>query len=158
MTRRYGRAKRGARVRDYAPDVRFERTTIVSTVRLDGGQAPMVFKGALDGKTFAAYVKEVLAPTLCAGDIVVMDNLSSHKVEGALGPIYARGAEVRFLPPYSPDYNPIEECWSKVKSILRGLKARTFGDLVKAVGAALNAATPSDISGWFGHCGYGVNH
>jgi transposase len=158
MTRLYGRAARGARVRDHAPDVRFERTSIVSTVRLDGGQAPMVFRGALDGRTFAAYVEDVLAPTLREGDIVVMDNLSSHKVEGVLGPIYARGAEVRFLPPYSPDFNPIEECWSKVKSILRGLKARTFDELVKAVGAALDAVTPSDVSGWFGHCGYGVNN
>jgi len=154
MTRRYGRARKGERVRDRAPDARFERKTIISTVRLGGGQVPMVFKGALDGPTFATYVREMLAPTLADGDALVMDNLAVHKVKGALGPIYERGAGVLFLPPYSPDFNPVEPCWSKMKASLRRLKARTYGDLVAAIKTALDEVAASDIAGWFRHCGY----
>jgi len=154
MTRLYGRAPAGEGVCGYVPDARFERTSVISTVRLDGGQAPMVFKGALDGKTFAACAEEVLAPTLREGGIVVMDNLSVHKVKGALGPVYAAGAEVLFLPPHSPEWNPIGLAWSKMKATLNRLKERTFDGLVKAMGAALEAITPPDISGWFRHCGY----
>jgi transposase len=138
----------------HVPDVRFERTSVISTVRLDGGQAPLMFKGALDGAMFAAYVAEVLAPTLGEGDIVVMDNLSSHKVEGALAPIYGRGASVLFLPPYSPEWNPIELAWSKMKATLRRLGARTYDALVAGMRAALEGITVSDIMGWFRHCGY----
>jgi transposase len=154
MTRLYGRARRGERVDDYVPDVRFERTSVISTVRLDGAQAPMMFRGALDGAMFAAYVAGVLEPTLAEGDIVVMDNLSSHKAKGALEPIYGRGASVLFLPPYSPEWNPIEPAWSKMKATLRGLKARTYDALVAGMNAALDGIAPSDILGWFRHCGY----
>jgi len=154
MTRLYGRAKRAERLNDYTPDVRFERTSVISTVRLDGGQAPMVFKGALDGAMFAAYVEGMLAPMLQKGDVVVMDNLSSHKVRGALVPIYERGATVLFLPPYSPEWNPMELAWSKMKATLRRLKARTYDGLVAGMKAALDGVTASDISGWFRHCGY----
>ena len=157
MTRLYGRAEKSDRVHGYVPDARFERTSVISTARLDGGQAPMMFKGALDGKTFAAYIEKVLATTLKEGDIVVMDNLSSHKVAGALEPIYAKGAEVLFLPPYSPDYNPIELAWSKMKAVLRRLKAATFDELVDAMGVALDSISTSDISNWFKHCGYAVH-
>jgi transposase len=154
MTRRYGRARRGEGVRDHAPDARFERTSVISAVRLDGRQAPMVFKGALDGAAFAAYVREVLAPILGEGDRAVMDNLAVHKVCGALGPIYENGAAALFLPPYSPDFNPIEPCWSKMKASLRRLKARTYGGLMAAMKTALDEVSASDIAGWFGHCGY----
>jgi transposase len=154
MTRRYGRARGADRVADHAPDTRFERTSVISAVRLDGRQAPMMFKGSPGGELFAAYVAEPLAPMLRKGDVVVMDNLAVHKVKGALDPIYARGATVLFLPPYSPDRNPIELCWSKMKATLRRLRARTFDGLVAAMKAALDEITASDISGWFRHCGY----
>jgi len=114
----------------------------------------MVFKDALDGATFAVYVRDVLAPVLGEGDIVVMDNLAVHKVKGALEPIYGVGASVLFLPPYSPDFNPIELCRSKMKASLRRLKARTYGGLVAAMKTALEEVDASDISGWFSHCGY----
>ena len=157
MVRLYGRALKHERVRAYVPDARFERTSLISAIRLDGGQAPMMFKGALDGKAFAAYAEKVLAPMLKEGDIVVMDNLSSHKVAGALAPIYRKGASAMFLPPYSPDYNPIELAWSKVKAVLRRLGGNTYGELVIGVKTAMDEITPSDISGWFKHCGYNVN-
>jgi transposase len=114
----------------------------------------MMFKGSPDGELFAAYVAEFLAPMLREGDVVVMDNLAVHKVKGVLDPIYARGATVLFLPPYSPDRNPIELCWSKMKSTLRRLRARTFDGLMGAMKEALDGITASDISGWFRHCGY----
>jgi len=114
MTRLYGRALKSQRVNDYTPDVRFERTSIISTIRLNGTQSPFMFKGTLNGEVFTIYVKYVLAPTLMAGDIVIMDNLSVHKAKGALEAIYQRGAAVIFLPPYSPDFNPIELGWSKI--------------------------------------------
>jgi transposase len=154
MTRKYGRARGAGRVADYAPDTRFERTSVISAVRPGGGQAPMVFKGSPGGELFAAYVREFLAPMLREGDVVVMDNLAVRKAKGALDPIYARGAAALFLPPYSPDRNPIEMCWSKTKATLRRLRARTFDDLVAAMKTALDEITASDISGWFRHCGY----
>ena len=157
MARLYGRAPRHERVKGYVPDARFERTSVISTVRLDGGQAPLMFKGTLDGELFAAYTEKILAPTLREGDIVVMDNLSPHKVAGALGPIYRKGASAMFLPPYSPDYNPIELAWSKVKSVLRRLGGGTYEELESGLKTALDEITPSDISGWFKHCGYNVN-
>jgi transposase len=156
MTRPYGRAKKGERVNDYVPDARFERTSVISTIRIDGRQAPMMFKGTLDGNVFAAYVKDVLAPALEGGETVIMDNLASHKVKGALDPIYEKGATVLFLPAYSPDYNPIEQCWSKMKAVLRKLKAKTYDGLTAAMKSALDSVAPSDIAGWFKHCGYEV--
>jgi transposase len=157
MTRLYGRSKKGDRVNDYTPDVRFERASVISSIRLNGVQTPFMFKGTLDGDLFKAYVKESLAPTLKRGDIVIMDNLSSHKVKGALDPIYEKGAEVMFLPPYSPDLNPIEMSWSKMKSALRKLKAATYDDMVKSMKTALDSFTKSDIANWFSHDGYNAN-
>ena len=154
MTRLYGWGERHARVDEYVPDARFERSSVLSAVRLSGVNAQVSFSGALDGDIFALYVKYVLAPTLSAGDVVLLDNLSSHKVLGVLDPIYEKGAYVWFLPVYSPDLNPIELLWSKVKSILRKLKARTFEELQKALRIALNAITPTDIKNWFKHDGY----
>ena len=157
MTRLYGRAPSNERVNDYVPDIRFERTSIIASLGLDGVEAPIAFKGTLNGEFFAAWVEQALAPTLSPGDIVFLDNYSPHKVSGVLDPIYDRGASVVFLPEYSPDFNPIELIWSKMKSILRKLKPRTFDDLIDALGKALDSVTYDDIIGWFKHHGYGVN-
>lgn len=156
MTRIYGRAYKSERINDYVPDIRFERTSLISSIRLNGEQAPFMFKGSLNGEVFSIYIREILAPTLKEGDIVVIDNLSVHKVTGLLEPIYQKGATVMFLPPYSPDMNPIELSWSKLKSILRKLKPRSFDDLVIAMKIALESITESDIVGWFKHDGYVV--
>jgi len=157
MTRLYGRAPTNERVNDYVPDVRFERTSIISTLSLDGVEAPMMFKGTLNGDFFAGYVEHVLVPTLSPGDIVVLDNYSAHKTSGALDPVYEKGATVMFLPEYSPDLNPIELMWSKVKAILRKLKPRNAEELLNAMGSALDSVTYEDIVGWFEHDGYIVN-
>lgn len=157
MTRLYGRSKKGERVNDYTPDVRFERTSIISSIRLDGTQAPFMYKGTLTGELFKVYIKEVLSPTLKIGDIVVMDNLSCHKVKGVLDSIYEQGATVMFLPPYSPDLNPIEMSWSKMKSVLRKLKATTYDEMLENMRIALNSFTKSDIANWFSHDGYNAN-
>lgn len=157
MTRLYGRAFKSKRVNDYTPDIRFERTSIISSIRLDGTQSPFMFKGTLNGDVFTVYVKKILAAKLREGDIVIMDNLSSHKVKGALDPVYQKGATVLFLPPYSPDFNPIELSWSKMKAILRKLKANTYIDLIEAMKLALNSFTISDINKWFKHYGYIAN-
>jgi transposase len=154
MTRLYGWGAKSERVLDFVPDVRFDRSSIIAALRLDGIHAPVTFEGALDGDFFRAYVEQALAPTLRAGDIVVMDNASAHKVVGALQPIYDKGAGVLFLPPYSPDFNPIELAWSKIKSILRALKSRTHETLQSALCFAINSITPEDIRNWFVHDGY----
>jgi transposase len=119
MTRLYGRAQKHDRVIEAVPDTRFHRTTILSSVRLDGQTIPFVFEGALNGDIFRLYVTQLVAPSLNPGDIVIMDNLSSHKVSGIVEAIETVGAFVLFLPPYSPDLNPIELMWSKIKAILR---------------------------------------
>jgi len=158
MTRLYGRAPSNERVNDYVPDVRFERTSIIAALGLEGITAPLAFKGTLNGAFFAGWVEQVLAPTLSPGDIVFLDNYSPHKVVGALDPIYEKGATVIFLPEYSPDLNPIELMWSKVKAVLRKLKPRTFDDLISALGQALDSVTCNDIIGWFNHHGYIINN
>ena len=157
MTKLYGRALKNERVNDYVPDVRFDRTSIISSIRLKGENAPLIFKGTLNGEFFKEYISSCLAPTLNTGDIVILDNSSSHKVEGALDPIYQRGASALFLPPYSPDFNPIELSWSKMKAILKKLKPRTYDKLVAALQIALNSFTESDIANWFSHDGYIIN-
>ena len=156
MTRLYGRAFGGERVVDYVPDVRFERTTLLSSVRLDGTTVPMCFEGALNGKIFRTYIKDWLAPTLKIGDIVFMDRLSSHMVKGVTEAIEAGGAFVFFLPPYSPDLNPIEQMWSKIKAHIRKVKARTKDALFEAIRDALNLLSVADITGWFLDAGYSV--
>ena len=156
MTRLYGRGPSGERVVDYTPDVRFERTTIMSSIRLNGEMVPLLFEGSLNGEFFKEYISQCLAPTLQKGDIVIMDNLSSHKVTGAIDPIIAAGARVLYLPPYSPDLNPIEMMWSKVKAYLRKTKARTRELLDDAIAKALDRVTVSDILAWFMEDGYGI--
>jgi len=129
---------------------------MVAAVRASGPCAPMLLEGAMDGLAFAAWAKDILAPTLRPGDIVVMDNLSSHKNDGAREAIETAGASVLELPPYSPDYNPIEHMWSKIKTALRAAKARTAKELERAVAAALETVTHTDIQGWFQNCGYTI--
>jgi len=154
MTRGYGRAPSEQRVVDHVPDVRFHQTTVLSSIRLDATSVPFVFDGALDGAIFKTYIEKCLVPTLKHGDIVVMDNLSSHKVPGVVEAIEKAGAEVRFLPPYSPDFNPIELLWSKMKAILRTLKVRSKELLDAAIATALNAINATDTRGWYAHDGY----
>jgi transposase len=154
MTRLRGRAPKGERLVCHAPHGRWLTTTMISSVRLDGTSACMAVEGATDMEVFRAYVREVLCPTLRPGDIVVMDNLGAHKSAQTLQLITQAGAEVRFLPAYSPDLNPIEMMWSKVKQFLRGAEPRTAEELRAAIAAALRAVTPGDVLGWFAACGY----
>ena len=154
MTRLYGRAKAGARAIDDAPEGHWCTTTMISSVRLDGSTACMVVDGATNKEVFKAYVSDILLPTLQADDIVMMDNLSAHKNQEVRNLIESAGAQLWFLPPYSPDLNPIEKMWSKIKSILRTLKARTEESLINAIAKALDAVTASDVKGWFESCGY----
>ena len=154
MTRLYGRAEIGERVRDSIPTATWHTTTMIAAVSADGARAPFVLEGAIDGAAFRVYVEHVLAPTLKAGDIVVMDNLSSHKDPVARQMIEDAGARVLDLPPYNPDFNPIEKMWSKIKAWLRRAKARSFDDLIQAIADALQAVCFADIKGWFHSCGY----
>jgi transposase len=156
MTRLRGRAERGRRLHAHAPCGRWQSTTMISSIRLDGTTACMTIAGATDTEVFRAYVGEVLCPTLRRGDIVVMDNLGAHKSPATQELIKAAGAEVRFLPAYSPDFNPIEKMWSKVKALLRSAEARTPEELDQAIGAALAKVTPNDARGWFASCGYSI--
>ena len=139
---------------DAIADVRFARTSVLSSVRMDGTIVPCVFDGALNGDLFREYVRVFLVPTLKPGDIVVMDNLSSHKVSGIMEMIQTAGAQVKFLPPYSPDFNPIELMWSKMKAFLRKLKIRSRDLLDEAIVSALDSVSTSDIHNWFAHDGY----
>ena len=154
LTRLCGRALKGERAHASAPCGRWQTTTMMSSLRLDGTTACMALEGTTDTESFRAYVAAVLVPTLRPGDLVVMDNLSPHKCDPTLELITQAGAEVRFLPAYSPDLNPIEKMWSKVKALLRTLEARTPADLVRAIGQALAQVTAQDALGWFASCGY----
>ena len=154
MTRLRGRAPKGERVHASAPCGRWHTTTMISSIRLDGSTACMALEGTTDTESFRAYVGEVLVLALNPGDIVIMDNLSPHKSDATLALITEAGAQVLFLPAYSPDLNPIEKMWSKVKSLLRGAEARTPADLITAIGHALAKVTAKDALGWFTSCGY----
>ena len=154
MTRLYGRAKNGARAVDATPDGHWSTTTMISSIRLNGSTVPMVVNGATNKEVFKIYVKKFLLPSLDKGDVVILDNLSAHKGKEIRELIESVGAEIWFLPPYSPDLNPIEKMWSKVKSILRKLKARTEAELITAIAKALDHVTPQDVEGWFKSCGY----
>jgi len=127
---------------------------MIASIRLDGSTACMALEGTTDTESFRAYVQAVLMPTLRPGDIVVMDNLSPHKSDPTLTLIAQVGAQVLFLPAYSPDLNPIEMMWSKVKQWLRSVEARTDAQLITAIGQALARVTPQDALNWFAHCGY----
>ena len=157
MTRRYGRARHGARVHDAVPRNYGRNVTILGALSCDGLDAVMTVDGATDSAVFRSYVTQVLVPTLVAEDIVIMDNLSAHKVTGIEEAITAAGATLVFLPPYSPDCSPIENCWSKLKTILRQAKARTREALDDALKHAIDHITRSDAHGWFRHCGYALH-
>jgi transposase len=158
MTRRFGRAAPGQRVQDAAPKNTGRNVTVIGSLSCYGLDAVMTVEGATDAAVFRAYVSQVLVPTLRPGDIVVMDNLSAHKVTGIEEAITGCGAELIYLPPYSPDCSPIESCWSKLKTKLRSLKARTREELDEAIRRAINTISNSDARGWFAHCGYPLNN
>lgn len=157
MTRRYGRAVRGQRVHDAVPKNFGRNITLLGALSCHGLDAVMTVDGATDATVFRAYVAQVLAPTLRRGDIVVMDNLSAHKVQGIEATIAAAGAKLIYLPPYSPDWSPIEPCWSKIKTLLRGRKARTRDALDQALTKVINIVSNRDARGWFRHCGYPIH-
>lgn len=156
MTRNYGRAPRGQRVNEATPQGRWEVLTMLAALTVRGLEAPMTIAAPTDGDIFLAYLEQVLCPRLRPGQVVVMDNLSAHKVAGVREQIEATGARLIYLPPYSPDFNPIEQAWSKVKQILRSLKARTAEALETAVAEALAAITAANAIAWFSHCGYSI--
>ncbi len=152
LTRLRGRSRNGSRLFAKVPFGHWCTTTIISSIRLDGTTAARETGGATDASVFREYTRHVLAPTLSPGDLVVLDNLRAHYDAQVVGLIEAQGASVKFLPPYSPDYNPIEKMWSKVKNLLRSFSARTQEELSKAIAFALEAVSPNDVRGWFSSC------
>lgn len=157
MTRLYGRAPRGVRVVDTVPQNYGPNVTMIGALSLQGLDAVMTLEGATDGDVFQAYVEQVLGPTLVAGDVVGMDTLGAHKVAGIREAIARHGAQVGYLPPYTPDLSPIEPCWSKVKTALRKAKARTREALEHALEQVVSTVTTADAQNWFTHCGYTVH-
>jgi transposase len=157
MTRRYGRATPGQRGVDHVPNNYGTHQTMLAALSLEGLHAPWVVDGAVNGDLFRYWVRNVLGPTLQPGDIVLWDNLSAHKVAGIEALITARGARLLPLSPSSPAFNPIEQCWSKIKTSLRRAKARTLDALIDAIKHALDTVTVADIPGWFAHCGYPIH-
>jgi transposase len=156
MTRNYGRAPRGQRVKEATPQSHWQTMTMLAVLTLRGLEAPMTIAEPTDGNIFLAYLEPVLCPRLRPGQVVIMDNLSAHKVDGVRQQIEAAGARLLYLPPYSPDLNPIEPAWSKVKQVLRSLKARSADALQTAVAQALAAITAENAVAWFSHCGYSL--
>ena len=156
MARRYGRAKRGQRCGAWVPG-QWNTTTLSVALAVDGLRARVVLEGAMNGAAFLAYVEQVVVPELRAGDVVVMDNLSSHRVRGVREAIEEAGGECLYLPPYSPDFNPIEQAFAKVKALLRQVAARSVEGLWQAVGEALDAFSPEECANYFRHAGYGAD-
>ena len=154
MTRLYGRSLGGKRCCGHMPFGHWKSMTMLSSIRFDGTTECLVFDGAINKKIFDEYIIKILCPTLKSGDVVVMDNLPAHKSARAKAAIEACGASICYLPPYSPDLNPIEKMWSKVKQILRGIKARSREALEKGIAYALDQVTHEDVKGWFASCGY----
>jgi len=156
MTRRYGWAPRPQRVSEAVPAGHWRTVTLLAALTLDGILASMTIASPTDGDVFEAFVEQVLGPRLQPGPVVVLDNLGAHKVEGVRRLIESRGAQLLYLPPYSPDFNPIEQAWSKLKQLLRGVKARVLDQLEPAIAQAIAAVTPQNAQAFFRHCGYGV--
>jgi transposase len=154
MARLRGRAQKGERCRAGVPHGHWKTTTFTGALRLTGMSAPMVLDGAMNGIVFRAYVEQVLAPTLAPGDIVIMDNLPAHKAEGVRTAIEKAGASLRFLPPYSPDFNPIENAFAKLKALLRAKAERTIDALWTTVGTLVPAFTPAECANCFQAAGY----
>jgi transposase len=155
MARRYGRSKRGQRCLAPIPHGHWKTTTFVAALRADGLVAPMVVDGPMNGETFLAYVEQVLTREIKAGDLVILDNLPAHRVTGARQAIEAKGAALINLPPYSPDLNPIENAFAKLKALLRKAAARTIEELWEMIGKALQAFTPNECLNYFAAAGYG---
>jgi transposase len=154
MTRLRGRAMRGQRLRASVPHGHWKTSTFIGALRQDGLVAPGVFEGAINGRSFRAYVEQVLVPTLRPNDIVIMDNLGSHKVAGIRDAIEGAGAKLVYLPPYSPDLNPIEQVFAQLKAALRAQAARTVEALWAALGNISADVTPSQCANYLRHCGY----
>jgi len=154
MARLRGRSPRGERCRASVPHGHWKTTTFTAGLRLGGITAPMLLDGPMNGPTFLAYAEQVLAPALVPGDIVVMDNLPAHKISGVREAIEKAGATLVFLPPYSPDFNPIEMAFSKLKALLRKAAARTVDELWSAVAECLKAFKPDECSHYFQAAGY----
>ena len=158
LSRLYARAPRGERAYGEAPRNWGKNVTLIASMSTEGIGAAMSVEGATDAYAFETYVQHFLVPSLKAGQVVVMDNLQVHKSRRVEDLIEGAGAKILFLPPYWPDFSPIEEAFSKVKGILRRIGARTREALIEATGWALDAVSRRDAVGWFGHCGYGVTH
>jgi len=156
MTRRYGRALNGARVEEGVPAGRWRTLTVLGAVSVSGWVATMSIEAPTDGDVFLAYLDHVLCPQLKPGQLVVMDNLGAHKVDGVRERIEQTGASLCYLPPYSPDFNPIEKCWAPVKQRLRTLKARSVAALQNALPEALATLQSGHTANYFRHCGYGL--
>jgi transposase len=154
MARLYGRAKDGQRCVGSVPHGHWNTTTMISSIRVDGTTACMTLDGGTTKEAYREYVRHVLVPSLQSGDIVIFDNLSAHHDSTALDLIHTAGAMSLPLPAYSPDLNPIEKMWSKVKAFLRKIKPRTVDALIQAIADSLKTITPSDAQGWFTSCGY----
>jgi len=155
MVRLHGRCPASQRLVAFAPAGHYSSNTLMSGMRLNGVVAPMLLDGSVNGETFAGYVEQCLAPALEPGDILVIDNLPAHKSARVTAAIERAGCVLVYLPPYSPDFNPIENMWSKVKTSVRTAAARTLNAVVDAVNVALHSVTLSDREGYFSHCGYG---
>ena len=154
MARRYGRCPRGERLVCSVPWGHWKTTTFVAALRLGEVAAPCVLDGPMDGESFRAYVEQFVVPILKPGDIVVMDNLASHKVAGVREAIEAAGAELRYLPPYSPDFNPIEQFFAKLKALLRKAAARTVEALIAAIAEVLTEVRPQECANYLANQGY----
>ena len=154
MTRTHGYAPKGERLVEPVPHGHWHTTTFVGALRSDGFIAPMVLDGAVNGDVFVAYVEKVLVPELRAGDVVVLDNLGSHKVSGVRPAIEGAGCRVLYLPPYSPDLNPIEQVFAKLKALLRKAAERTVEGLWAAIGRVIDRFRPDECRNYFRHCGY----
>jgi transposase len=155
MTRLRARAPRGERAYGKVPRNRGKNQTLIAAITLEGGMGEaLAIEGSTDTELFEAYVEEFLAPTLEAGQVVVLDGLGAHRTQRVRKLIEARGAELLFLPSYSPDLNPIEEAFSKIKNIVRKAQARTREALNEAIAEAMSAVTLENVAGWFSHCGY----
>jgi transposase len=154
MARRFGRTWRGQRLVAHVPHGHWRTTTFVAALRATGLTAPLVVDGPMNGPVFRAYVEQQLAPALRPGDIVILDNLAAHKVAGVREAVEAVGAQLVYLPPYSPDLNPIEQVFAKLKSLLRKAAARTVSDLEATIGSLLNCFSPRECCNYLQHCGY----
>ena len=155
MARRYGRSPRGQRMVASVPYGPWQTSTFVAGLRQDGITAPCVLDGAVNGRSFRAWVEQFLAPALSPGDVVVLDNLAAHKVDGVRQAIAAVGAFILYLPPYSPDLNPIEQLFAKLKALLRKAATRTKDALWAAIGSVLDSFSSQECANYLAHCGYG---